>query len=279
MDIDWIKSPPKRLIKGPCKLSRRKMSGNSTGGAHKGYAHLRRIYDRMDNTLTKRYWVVDTYATLKGIGPLAQTECLKYNHANAQVHSVATVSPANIHHRCTQPVPPGRFVHIPEIHPNLFLSDLASLSEWARQWQKKGPLMAINLSKCPVDGRRRKVWGSQVTVNITDVPIPDTPNVTFHDLHSAICQVKTVLHAHLSTCKVTLVCEKGVNRSVFMAVAYGLDVTMQPCTHLINYISEEKYKVSPTWNNLTNAKMRTILRQLESRRPRQQISHIHARGV
>lgn len=246
-----------------------------SNGMHKHYQRVDNLTNRLvctaDIRATEHHWIIDTYITSHGstgckTNRRSQSQCLKYTGTNNQSQNSSLPSLpslASLPSICPTlnvPESPARFVHLPEIHHNLYISDRAGIDEWVQFTRRKKPIIVpivITLFDGPV---------RNVACTVKNIPTQDSRNMTFHDFYQPYQCVRTILDAH--ACPILIACQSGVNRSSMMAVAYGIQTTELAADQLMEYIMREKFKISPFWDTLTNTRMRAILRQLQSRRPK-----------
>jgi hypothetical protein len=191
------------------------------------------------------------------------TVCLKYTGTNTQNHqqrnSVPTVrmdsyKPKEI-----------RFVDIPQIHKNLWIGDINSIQYWMDTFKHHETAVIINVSDIQITLSRYD-GNPYRNVVLHHIPFQDSRLVLFNDFYRSFLTLRDLLEGILSDDgkKVIIVCNAGVNRSAAMAVAYAISIGLK-CNDMIEYVADRKFEVSPNWDNITNTRFRTILRQLQSR--------------
>jgi hypothetical protein len=227
--------------------------GNSVN-KYKCSTRNRRRHTTISNQNTKTTWDIDTYIEPKGRGEKSYSLCLKHRGINTQVGNI-TEAPRIAWRRSCKRTPDIRHIQLPLIHPNLYISDIVSVDDWLSE--NKGPSVIINLSGMVIPKAiGSNFWSKHIHgAAVIDIMVEDGPHITFQDFHDPYLKVKEVLDSKLPLSKVLIVCAAGVNRSVLMAVAYGIGKGHR-CGDLINYVADEKCKISISWN---------ILRQFQSR--------------
>lgn len=231
-----------------------------------------RMVVKADNNATEQHWIVDTYAVYHGShGSISSrrsnSQCLKYTGKNDQSRNLPVdkdrFQMCRKHYRPLRPEHPPQFVHIPEIHPNLYISDRASVDDWVRTVSRPKNFVGRPLVIVLFAGKI-----ANTNTDTVSILTQDARNMSFHDFHVPYQHVKTALDDHVNSRPVLLACQSGVNRSCLMAVAYGIQNTEMTADQLMEYIMREKSKTTPDWDTLTNTRMRIILRQLQSQRPK-----------
>lgn len=72
---------------------------------------------------------------------------------------------------------------------------------------------------------------------------------------------------HLNKNKnILILCTKGVNRSVSIAVGYAITRKGQTYEEISEYIEAQKKAISGNWDNLTNYRIRNLLQTLSNLR-------------
>ena len=178
------------------------------------------------------------------------TVCLKYSGMNTQIHGPPGRIKWPSGRPCTPKLKEIRCIDLPLIHHNLWIADINSI----QYCLPRQPVVIINVSDIQIHDERQ----------LYHIPCLDTKTVHFRDFYQSFLNVKDLLDEHLSSKAVIIVCQAGVNRSSAMAVAYAISNGLK-CNDIIEYLADRKFTVSPNWDNLTNMRFRTILRQLQSR--------------
>jgi len=95
-------------------------------------------------------------------------------------------------------------------------------------------------------------------------------NITFKDNHTftyryfmlIINEVINIINNSVGN--ILIVCNKGVNRSPSIAIAYAIIEKKMSYNDACEYIDNQKYKLDPQWNNLTNYHFKNMLKALKS---------------
>lgn len=236
----YFKRTKGKRIKWPYYLYREKPEKNGNArSSSKGHPatlkHVNFIFERTINNLTKMHKIVDwTPASGKPLHTLRVhlDEAVFHEekeHRNLQIHDTHFKKYDFIPtHKQKKNVVP-KFIHLPELHPNLYLSDI-----------------------------------NYVCSNAATLTCENQDNIDYKYFKSLINGYMQWLVENLNDSVVIVKCENGINLSAAFVAAYGILVKNMTFEEVRGYIDEEKIKKHPEWNNLTNKKLRTCLTTLQN---------------
>ena len=170
--------------------------------------------------------------------------------------------PVHVQPESTAPMPVptpapvlAKSVHLPEIHPSLYLGNRDSLSTMGDALPETCHI--INLSGRPVK-KQRNVYRHYVRHRrIHNITFRDSRVITGKMFRQTFQQIRSLLDSIRGD--VLIICNKGVNRSVSMAIAYGICNGMT-YDYAYEYIMRRKQEAGyDTWCCLTNLRFRGLL--------------------
>ena len=91
----------------------------------------------------------------------------------------------------------------------------------------------------------------------------DTHEISYATFKHIIKTCMDLLDEILDKNKVLIICDKGVNRSSSVVSAFGILRKNMTFSQVCDYIDTEKLTNYPTWNNLTNFRIRNLLKAID----------------
>jgi len=101
-------------------------------------------------------------------------------------------------------------------------------------------------------------------VQFYNIGMKDCRTVTTKEFIKVYNEIDTCLSYFNNSQAVLIVCAKGVNRSISMAIAYGIIHTGLKYDEALSYIEDQKNEKYDYWICLNNMKFRHILQNMES---------------
>lgn len=150
----------------------------------------------------------------------------------------------------------SRIVCLSNIHNGLYIGNLRA-SEYYDNLQNYRIKTIINCSDQKIN-----LGG----INVIDIDYDDTLNISHKLFRNIIDKAVGMLDMELSKGNVLVLCNKGVNRSPSIAIAYAVLKTnnFASANDAIEYVDQKKMATDKNWNNLTNNRIRGLLRSLKS---------------
>jgi hypothetical protein len=201
------------------------------------------IIDILPEPTTKRY-------IEKNILP--QAVCLNYRKTNTQNHKQTVVSSGNFakHNNVSRRKNNNIYMtNLPRIHPNLYIGNINSVDEFIRFG--KTIIHFCDMTQI-------------ANLNTYKVNFTDSRSISYNEFKYICDQTINIINTHISKGPLLLVCEKGVNRSVSMAIAYGVSKQINTLENITSYVDNMKCVQSKYWNNLTNYRIRKLLSMFTS---------------
>ena len=90
--------------------------------------------------------------------------------------------------------------------------------------------------------------------------LPDIRTITYKEFSSIFKQIYDVIETLGKKEKVLIACDKGVNRSVAVAVAYDIFHNGNNFRDSYNYLERQKHKKYQYWSSLNNLRFSNILK-------------------
>ena len=213
-----------------------------------------RISDYNMNHLIKKYHVIDNIITKKPYGSYRKNYLdtiitnRSYNKINQQ-----KINFIDLWKTDTDTDSDEKIINLPEIHPNLYIGNLSSCNNITIGKNRIG--IIINLNDVMKNSNYK----------IYNILYKYTKNLNIKIFRSVIASAFKIMdnEFHNNT-NVLIICNKGVNRSVSIAVAYAILRKGFKFNTAISYIDEIKLNKYPTWNSLTNTRIRNLLKSLNS---------------
>lgn len=110
---------------------------------------------------------------------------------------------------------------------------------------------------------------NQSHIKIFNIPYKDNRSITYHQFIDIAQKVISIInHANQishSTQNILIICDKAINRSVSVAIAYAIiqkKMTLHQANQYIELLKNLKY---PHFNNLTNPRIQNLLKVIESK--------------
>jgi len=166
-----------------------------------------------------------------------------------------------------------RFIHLPEINPNLYLSN-------GDIFDSPETLKELNINTILNLSTHWKHKQSQYQYPVIFNPsYNDTRQLTFKEFKDIIEITQEIIinstsmpESHQPNAPLKLVnnrpllvlCDKGVNRSVSVIIAYAIIEKGWTFDQAIDYIDTIKLEKYPFWNSLTNPRIKNLLKALGS---------------
>jgi protein-tyrosine phosphatase len=149
-----------------------------------------------------------------------------------------------------KPSPESRLIHLPQIKDKLYLGNGEIL---------KHPKLISNI---------------KIIINLTDdeisrnlkckminIKYEDRLSLNFHTFKSIIDQTNDIISN--TDDEILIVCDKGVNRSVSIILAYAIMMKEYTFVDAIDYLDTVKLNKYPNWNSLTNTRIKSMLKLLK----------------
>jgi hypothetical protein len=235
--------------------------GNSLG-AGRGRPSLRssnRLEQSRINDETAKHIIVDSLVSAEG--PLyrkssAQTmvtllDEVKINPQKPQKASVPMGTGTD-----AKRLPP-RYIHLPDIHPRLYVANLNFILQGCyKSFHKTERGVLINVSSDHL------VAGTD-SLKVYNITFHDSPKVRYVEFVKIIERAFEIINEYQESLgNIYLVCDKGVNRSVALAMAYAIVHNGSTFINARDYIEKAKNAtslVNGMWDSLTNSRLNTIL--------------------
>lgn len=154
-------------------------------------------------------------------------------------------------------------VNLSSISPKLYVGNLECLND-PINIQNKKIVKIINVSNVILPRCSKGLIHCCACDNndhIVNIEFKDTRNISYKFFVSIVQQTNQIIDDTIGN--VLIVCNKGVNRSTSLAMAYGITNGMT-YDDANDYVSEQKRKMDAKWNHMTNCTIRTLLKALNS---------------
>ncbi len=159
---------------------------------------------------------------------------------------------------------PYRMVHLNEIQNNLYLAD-ANIFDLSVPFEPS--TIIINLSSAC---RHQKYIRNAYTYTFNYL---DTRNLSSAQFRKIIAQTNTILYNYSDIhpenngstkyrYQIIVVCDRGVNRSVSVVMAYAIMCKGLTYNYVNQYVDQKKLDVDTCWNHLTNHRITNLLKSL-----------------
>jgi len=168
-----------------------------------------------------------------------------------------------------------RFIHLSEYRKGLYLGNIAAVED-DDLLNELGIDLIINLStykkfrnnirpRSYSRAGRTRCLTTYLTVkwkttSCKNFKLPDTRTITYKEFHEIFQQIYNIIDKLGDTKKVLIVCDKGVNRSVAVAVAYDIFKNGNNFTDSYDYLEQKKNKKYKYWSSLNNLRFSNILK-------------------
>lgn len=144
--------------------------------------------------------------------------------------------------------PQAKFVALPEIHKSLILSDGNGFEEVPHFD------ILINMSNKPLSAKNAHVYNIQFN---------DCRTVSYHYFISILNKITRIFEQNPNKI-IVLACDKGVNRSVSMAIGLAIQHGSFEVDQALEYIQNKKNEKYTNWYSMNNLKFIRCLRCLEA---------------
>ena len=153
-----------------------------------------------------------------------------------------------------QPIVPPKMVHVPGIHPNLYLADRSWISSHdGRSMATLGIDLLINLTLYPVEHQVPTLF----------FPVHEDKYLPYDDFQALMVKVGESLSHHLPHHKVVVYCDSGTNRSVCGIVTFDMMYHYRDPKTSVELIKKSKVNANYTWwDTLTNGMYRDYLQKM-----------------
>lgn len=232
----------------------------SNTGSRPGHENGVMQFNRMTNQDTIHYGAVDYKPNNDAHRKTAAPKIVSFNHqrTNTQKHFNNFVTVAN-------PDPndqsiKGKLIHLPNISENLFLATFDTVLNHMDDLIDHDIGIIINLSRFL--SRKSCAINRRNSIKCYNVCFQDTRDMDYKYFLQTANTVIDLINTHIGDTKIVICCEKGVNRSVAMIVAYALR-NGKTLEETINYIV--KRKNDNNWPVLNNFRFYHFLQIMEQK--------------
>jgi protein-tyrosine phosphatase len=222
-----------------------------------------RLYNKKVNWYIKKFKIVDAkdsnkpYSNVHGKSILQNAvqyeEKPRYNFNSSCKKSV------NNHKDLEK-----RIISLEKIHPHLYLGNKNALSIDTFKKNNIEIVIAIDLKD---EINNIKYLSDDMynnTVKYHNIDYEDKCNISYFEFNKIIRHTISLLDSELKKEKnILVVCEKGVNRSSSIVIAYAILMRKMTYNDVCDYVDTTKLKDYPYWNNLTNKRMRNLLKLIQ----------------
>ena len=229
--------------------------GNATSCSHSrpsgSVKCSQRINEKMINNDTQLYQTVDHHQSKtqflyrkSSIQTIVSHD--KTNRKNQQKPTV---------HNVIKQMKVPKMIHLEKIACNLYLGNLESALDFHLLAKKKIHVV-INVSDCVISNR---------TIDVHNICYKDTRSLGYHQFLHILTQSLQIIDMNHNK-NILIACTKGVNRSVSIVVGYAITRKGNTYEEISEYIEDLKKDICGNWDNLTNNRIRNLLKTLSNLR-------------
>ena len=142
-----------------------------------------------------------------------------------------------------------KIIHLPEIGDNIYVGNVHSAID-AETLNDHKIAVIINFSDYLLSNRN---------INIHNITYKDTRNLDYHRFTNILLQAANIINNNPNK-NILIVCNKGVNRSVSIAIGYAILNKKYTFDNSYEYVETQKLKKYKTWHSLTNQRIKHLLR-------------------
>jgi len=240
----------------------RYLIGNSTSSSHSrpsGSVICRtRLDEKIINIDTEQHHTVDNHTletpyiyrktSIQTIVSYESNQGQSQQKMNMQLTSKPV--PSHKHIDCAKMTP------LPEINDNLFIGNYLSTMD-DNQLKNRKISVIINVSGTPL------LYSSNKQMKIYSLDYKDTRQLSYRELKHILDRVIEIMDLNENK-KILIVCNKGVNRSVSLAIGYAILKKNMTFDQAYEYIDTQKNKRYEHFHSLTNPKIKNLLKALSS---------------
>jgi hypothetical protein len=168
--------------------------------------------------------------------------------------------PVRLQHNLPKVADDVKLLHLCEISDRLFIGNV-NCTKNLNLLKLHNVGIIINCSNSML-GRVLNVGNYACVVH--DVEYTDTRYISYNTFINILLTVTDIID---STAKnVLIICEKCVNRSPSLAIAYAINKNIMNFSQAMSYIENMKFMTNPDWNNLTNNRIKNLLKVVSQRK-------------
>lgn len=252
----------KFINKGKHSESYRKSHTNSYSdtGSRPGHENGIMQFNRMTNQDIIHYGAIDYNPDNDAHRKTGAPKIVSFNHirTNTQKHfnNFVTMSNSDFDDQSTT----AKLIHLPDISEKIFLADYNSILNHMEDVINHDISVVIDLSR-PLSQKSFAIKRRN-NIKCHNIYFQDTRNMDYKDFLQVTNKVIDIINTHIDKTKIVICCEKGVNRSVAIIVAYALR-NGKTLEEAINYIV--KRKNDNNWPVLNNLRFYHFLQIMEQK--------------
>lgn len=170
-----------------------------------------------------------------------------------------------------QRIIPPKIINLPLLHEKLYLGNLPALDHV----YENNVSIIINITQPIIKVRDLKEcnWHDPDNRNffrnlqIYNFPMKDKKSISYKEFKTFVKDATIPMVENFESDhpkKIIVVCNRGVNRSVSVIIAYAIMHLDMNFNSAFNYISERKAKYDTTWDCLSSIRLRNLLYALNS---------------